>query len=179
MEQPKEKSECYQIDLVDNLVKEQFEESPAGVEKVLVQSLEYEDNELDEETNLSVKWLEDPSDVPSRYESLKELPPHLKYIFLREGNTQPAIISNALSKEAEDKPLSILKKNKAALGWSIDDLKGISPAYCMHKIKLEEEYKPVVQPQRRLNPAMSEVVKKEVEKLKAAGMIYPISDSPW
>ncbi|MCI58247.1 hypothetical protein A2U01_0079501, partial [Trifolium medium] len=49
----------------------------------------------------------------------------------------------------------------------------------MHKIKMEEEYKPVVQPQRRLNSAMSEVVKKEINKLLAAGMIYPISDSPW
>jgi hypothetical protein len=49
----------------------------------------------------------------------------------------------------------------------------------MHKIKMEEEYKPVVQPQRRLNPAMSEVVKKELQKLMAAVMIYPISDSPW
>jgi hypothetical protein len=49
----------------------------------------------------------------------------------------------------------------------------------MHKIKMEEEYKPVVQPQRRLNPAMSEVVKKELQKLLAAGMIYPNSDSPW
>jgi hypothetical protein len=73
----------------------------------------------------------------------------------------------------------VLKRNKEALGWSIKDLKGISPAYCMHKIKMEEEYKPVVQPQRRLNPAMSEVVKKELQKLMAAVMIYPISDSPW
>jgi hypothetical protein len=73
----------------------------------------------------------------------------------------------------------VLKRNKEALGWSIKDLKGISSAYCMHKIKMEEEYKPVVQPQRRLNPAMSEVVKKALHKLLAAGMIYPISDSPW
>jgi hypothetical protein len=47
----------------------------------------------------------------------------------------------------------------------------------MHKIKMEEEYKPVVQPQRRLNPTMKEVVRKEIEKLLLAGMIYPISDS--
>jgi hypothetical protein len=49
----------------------------------------------------------------------------------------------------------------------------------MHKIKMKEEYKPMVQPQRRLNPAMSEVVKKELQKLMAAVMIYSISDSPW
>jgi hypothetical protein len=47
----------------------------------------------------------------------------------------------------------------------------------MHKIKMEEEYKPVVQPQKWLNPTMKEVVRKEIEKLLLAGMIYPISDS--
>ena len=49
----------------------------------------------------------------------------------------------------------------------------------MHKILLEDNAKPVVQPQRRLNPAMKEVVQKEVTKLLEAGIIYPISDSPW
>ncbi len=75
--------------------------------------------------------------------------------------------------------MRVLRGNEGALGWKISDLKGISPAYCMHKIHMEAEYKPVVQPQRRLNPTMKEVVKKEVLKLLDAGMIYPISDSSW
>ncbi|XP_016164551.1 uncharacterized protein LOC107607077 [Arachis ipaensis] len=49
----------------------------------------------------------------------------------------------------------------------------------MHKILLEDDAKPVVQPQRRLNPTMKEVVQKEVTKLWEAGIIYPISNSPW
>ena len=44
---------------------------------------------------------------------------------------------------------------------------------------MEEDYKPSVQPQRRVNPNIKEVVKKEVIKLLDAGLIYPISDSPW
>ena len=48
----------------------------------------------------------------------------------------------------------------------------------MHEILLEDNAKPVVQPQRQLNPAMKEVVQKEVTKLLEAGIIYPISDSP-
>jgi len=44
---------------------------------------------------------------------------------------------------------------------------------------MEVDFKPVAQPQRRLNPVMKEVVKKEVQKLLEAGMIYPISDSTW
>jgi hypothetical protein len=44
---------------------------------------------------------------------------------------------------------------------------------------MEDDHKPVVQPQRRLNPAMKEVVRKEVVKLLDACLIYPISDSSW
>ncbi|RVW82832.1 Retrovirus-related Pol polyprotein from transposon opus [Vitis vinifera] len=44
---------------------------------------------------------------------------------------------------------------------------------------MEEEAKPIRQPQRRLNPHLQEVVRAEVLKLLQAGIIYPISDSPW
>ncbi|MCI56920.1 hypothetical protein A2U01_0078171, partial [Trifolium medium] len=44
---------------------------------------------------------------------------------------------------------------------------------------MEDDYKPVVQPQWKLNPIMSEVIKKEINILLAARMLYPISDSPW
>lgn len=47
----------------------------------------------------------------------------------------------------------------------------------MHKIKLQEEIKPMFQPQIRLNTSAKEVIKKEVLKLLEVGMIYPISYS--
>nr|GEX04328.1 reverse transcriptase domain-containing protein [Tanacetum cinerariifolium] len=56
---------------------------------------------------------------------------------------------------------------------------GINPELCTHKILMEEDYKPAVQHQRRVNPKIHDVIKKEVEKLFDAGLIYPISDSPW
>nr|GEU98374.1 reverse transcriptase domain-containing protein [Tanacetum cinerariifolium] len=66
---------------------------------------------------------------------LKDLPPHLEYVFLEEFYT--------------------------------------------HKILMEHDFKPVVQHQRRVNPYIHEVIKKEVLKLLDAELIYPISDSPW
>ncbi|XP_075086225.1 uncharacterized protein LOC142168947 [Nicotiana tabacum] len=81
--------------------------------------------------------------------------------------------------EHEYKLIKVLRKYKRALGWTIADIKEINPAICMHRILMEENYKPIVQPQRRLNPAMQEVVKKEVVKRLVAGIIYLISDSPW
>ena len=75
--------------------------------------------------------------------------------------------------------LRVLKEHKKSLGWTIADIKGINPSNCTHKILMKEECKPKVQPQRRLNPSMKEIVKAKVIKLHDVGMIYPISDSPW
>ena len=79
----------------------------------------------------------------------------------------------------EEKLLRVLREHRKAIGWTIDDIKGISPSICMHKILFKESYKPIVQPQRRLNPSMQEVVKKEVVKLLDASIIYPILDCTW
>ena len=75
--------------------------------------------------------------------------------------------------------MKTLKKHRATIGYTLDDLKGISPTLCQHKIKLEKDAKPVVDHQRRLNPKMKEVVRKEILKLLEAGIIYPVADSQW
>ncbi|XP_016681260.1 uncharacterized protein [Gossypium hirsutum] len=62
---------------------------------------------------------------------------------------------------------------------TIVDIKGLSPSTCMHIISIEDNTKPKRNAQRRLNPPMMEVVKKEIQKLLDAGMIYPIYDSDW
>ena len=73
--------------------------------------------------------------------------------------------------------IKILQENKGAIAWSISDIKGISPQFVMHKILLKDQYKPTIEGQMRLNPAMKEVVKAEIIKLLNAGIIYAISDS--
>ena len=79
----------------------------------------------------------------------------------------------------EEKLLDVLREHKEATAWTIKDIKGISPSMVMHKIHLEENAKPSREPQRRLNPALQEVVRAEVIKLWDAGIIYPIFDSKW
>nr|GEV56438.1 DNA-directed DNA polymerase [Tanacetum cinerariifolium] len=66
-----------------------------------------------------------------------------------------------------------------AIAWKTTDIKGIDPRFCTHKILMEEDYKPTVESQRRVNPKIHEAIKKELIKLLDAGMIYPISDSSW
>jgi len=75
--------------------------------------------------------------------------------------------------------LQVIKDHKRAIGWTLVDIPSISPSFCMQRILLEEDAKPVKQPQRRLNPQLMEVVKKEVTKLLHASIIYPISDNSW
>ena len=73
--------------------------------------------------------------------------------------------------------MSILKRHREALGWTMKDIKGISPAIVQHQIHLTDEAVPRRDPQRRLNPLMQEAVKTETLKLLDNAIIYPISDS--
>ncbi|KAA0058150.1 uncharacterized protein E6C27_scaffold274G004630 [Cucumis melo var. makuwa] len=88
-------------------------------------------------------------------------------------------VSRELNQKQEERLIKVLKKKKKAIGWTLDDIKGISPTFCMHRIILEEGAKEKIQPQRRLNPTLKEIVMKEVLKLKDAGIIYPVPDSTW
>nr|GFC78759.1 reverse transcriptase domain-containing protein [Tanacetum cinerariifolium] len=110
---------------------------------------------------------------------LKELPPHFEYAFLGDNGKWPVIIAKDLSFNEKTALINILKTRNKAITWKLTDIKGIDLEFCSHKMLLEEDYSPKVQSQRRVNPKIHDVIKKEVEKLLDAGLIYPISDSPW
>ncbi|GJR07095.1 reverse transcriptase domain-containing protein [Tanacetum coccineum] len=130
------------------------------------------------EAILNTKTVEPSVDEPPEVE-LKELPPHLEYAFLEGDDKLPVIIAKDLKDEEKAALLKVLKSHKRAIAWKLSDIKGVSPEFCTHKILMEEDYEPSVQSQRRVNPKIHDVIKKEVEKLLDAGLIYPISDSPW
>ena len=111
--------------------------------------------------------------------TLKEFPSHLKYELLEPEKRKPVIISATLTEAEKQKFLVIIRKYKEAIAWSIEDLKGITPSICMHKILLEDNEKTSIEHKRRLNPVMKEVVGKEVLKCLNAGFIYVISDTSW
>ena len=110
---------------------------------------------------------------------MEELPRHLKYAFLGLEKAKPVIISSTLTEFEELKLLEILRKYKEAIALLVEDLKGINPYICIHKILLEENAKTSIEHQRRLNPVMKDVFIKEVLKWLNAGFIYAISDNPW
>nr|GEZ73578.1 reverse transcriptase domain-containing protein [Tanacetum cinerariifolium] len=110
---------------------------------------------------------------------LKELPPHLEYAFLGDNEKRPVIIVKDLNVNEKTALINVLKSRKKEIAWNLTDIKGIDPEFCSHKILLKEEFSPKVQSQRRVSPKIHNVIKKEVEKLLDAELIYPISDSPW
>nr|GEV92048.1 hypothetical protein [Tanacetum cinerariifolium] len=110
---------------------------------------------------------------------LKDLPHHLEYAFLEGDNKLPVIIAKELGDEEKSSLIKVLKCHKRAIAWKLSDIQDINPKFCTHKILMEEDYKPVVRHQRRVNPKIHDVIKKDVEKLLDVGLIYPISDSPW
>ncbi|GJZ69327.1 reverse transcriptase domain-containing protein [Tanacetum coccineum] len=103
---------------------------------------------------------EPPTDL-----KFQPLPDNLEYVFLEEPSFLPVIISSKLSAQNKRKLVSVLKKHKEAFAWKTTDIPGICPSFCKHKIQFLDDKKPVVQKQRRLNPNMQEVVKKEIVKL--------------
>jgi hypothetical protein len=187
--QPLEYDEVQQVCLIEDVMEEAIEESSMedpleacfaqfgedlDLDKLLEQAdaiLETTPLESSEKEEIAV------SDPPKK--ELKPLPENLKYKFLGPAESLPVIIASDLVDAQEEKLLDVLREHKEAIGWTIEDIKGISPSVVMHKIHLEENAKPSREPQRRLNPAMQEVVRAEVIKLLDAGIIYPISDSKW
>ncbi|XP_070025028.1 uncharacterized protein [Nicotiana sylvestris] len=136
---------------------------------------QFESLELEKRATPPVK----PSiEEPPKLE-LKPLPDHLRYMFLGPDSTLHVIISSSLLDVQVERLVQVLQENKTAIGWTMADIKGISPAFCMHKILLEEGHKHSREHQRRLNQNMKEVVKKEVIKWLDAGIIFPIFDSNW
>ncbi|GJV20420.1 reverse transcriptase domain-containing protein [Tanacetum coccineum] len=126
---------------------------------------------------VEAKAVKSSIDEPPEVE-LKDLPPHLEYAFLEGDDKLPVIIAKDLKDEEKAALIKVLKSHKRAIAWKLSDIKGVDPEFCTHKILMEEDYEPTVQSQRRVNPKIHDVIKKEVEN-SDAGLIYPISDSPW
>ncbi|KAD7478568.1 hypothetical protein E3N88_01704 [Mikania micrantha] len=178
--------ECFMADIVDGCLSHESGGNTIGMcfacdrdELSMVKDMEEEDRKMEvlvasdgrPPWTIQVESLPDSIDSklkPSLEEppksELKELPKHLKYAFLGENNTLPVIIAANLDEAQEEALMEVLVTHKAAIGWTIPDLRGISPSIVMHKIITDEKIKPSRDTQRRLNPNMREVLKKEVVK---------------
>ncbi|GJR88817.1 reverse transcriptase domain-containing protein [Tanacetum coccineum] len=111
-------------------------------------------------------------------EPLPPLPNHKDYslgirkeLKVVEAKTVKSSIDEPPEDEEKASLIKVLKSHKRAIAWKLSDIKGVDPEFCTHKILMEEDYEPTVQSQRRVNPKIHDVIKKEVEKLLNAGLI--------
>jgi len=110
---------------------------------------------------------------------LKPLPSSPRYDFLGPNSTYPVIVKERLRASQIDSLLRILRMRCKTIGYTLADLKRVHPFVCLHCILMEDDHKPSVEHQRRINLNVQEVVKKEILKLLKASIIYPIFNSKW
>ena len=195
MKYPVASDSCFSVDVIEKAVSKRRVSSDA-IEAVLLG--DEGDDDDDAEIRECVNWINSFLPYWKKFQELadatekpltsiqqppplelKVLPDHLQYAYLGENETLPVIVSADLSKIELEKLLRVLREHKLAIGWTLADIRGISPATVMHKILLEENSKPSIEAQRRLNPAMKDVVLEQILKWLDVGVIYPISDSAW
>jgi hypothetical protein len=168
-----ESESCLELDPMDEVKAASFE---SFREPNLEDNVQFFIEEEDDQPLQPLDPFEEPPKPPIE---LKPLPSGLHYDFLNDDPNTPVIIRDKLSQEEKFCLITVLEKHKSAFGYSLQDLKGINPALCTHCIPTDLDVLPSREPQRRLNNAMREVVKKEVLKLLHAKIIYPVPHSEW
>jgi hypothetical protein len=152
-------------EIIDEVIEESSIEDPLEAclaqfgEDLDLEKLMEQADALLETARLMSKEKEEIAEPNSPKKEVKPLPDNLKYKFLGLADSLPVIIASDLIDAQEEELLNVLRKHKEAIGWTIDDIKGISPSLVLHKIRLEDNSKPSREPQRRFNPAMQEVVR--------------------
>ncbi|GJW29645.1 reverse transcriptase domain-containing protein [Tanacetum coccineum] len=163
---------CFSIDVIDEILEEDFDALLDEGSKILhsiegtlleeeiflefdefITMAEDENSESESDTeeppfekitiNTDYKIKTSLEEPPTDLE-LKPLPDNLKYVFLKEPSFLHVIISSQLSSQKKSKLVSVLKKHKEAFAWKTNDIPGICPSFCKHKIQLLDDKKPVV-----------------------------------
>jgi hypothetical protein len=88
--------------------------------------------------------LEQEAKPETSHVELKQLPPGLQYVFLNGDRETPVTISDKLSDNETGRLVATLEKYQSVIGYSLKDLKGISPGLCTHHIPMEQEHKPTM-----------------------------------
>nr|GEU47455.1 DNA-directed DNA polymerase [Tanacetum cinerariifolium] len=181
-----EDDECYGIDDLDETINLETQKMLGSdqLDSFLLKGLKKSINQSDLESCDSIRdTSRDGSDLGTpirRIEpELKDLPHHLEYVYLHGDKSFSIIILSKLFEKEKMLLLQVLEAGKGAISLKKTDFKGISLSFCTHNILIEDDFKPVIQPQRHLNPKVQDVLKNKIFKLLDSGLIYPILDSSW
>nr|GEV94908.1 reverse transcriptase domain-containing protein [Tanacetum cinerariifolium]GEX89027.1 reverse transcriptase domain-containing protein [Tanacetum cinerariifolium] len=131
---------CFRVDVIDEVMEEEFNALAVEIKEILEQEEEFENSfkVLPFEGNQRIKnsILDSPTNLV-----MKPLLNHLEYAFLEKYSLLSVAISTLLQDDDKKHLVSILKKHKEAFSWKTSDIPGISPSFCKHKIKFEDDAK--------------------------------------
>ena len=100
---------------------------------------------------------------------LKPLPSTLRYTFFHSQSNFPFIVNSSLPNDEVNDLCDMLNRHKGMIGYSINDLKGLSTTICIHIILLKDDAKPTIEAQRMLNPTLKEVIKLPIQVVPKKG----------
>ncbi|GJT44866.1 reverse transcriptase domain-containing protein [Tanacetum coccineum] len=165
---------CFSIDVIDEILEEYFDALLDEGSKILHS---IEGTLLEEEIFAEFdEFMAMTPNENSDSESDTREPPFEKITIDTDYKIKTSLEEPPMDLELKPLPDNICILRRTLFSSYIP---GIWPSFYKHKIQLLDDKNPVVQKQRRLNPNMQEVVKKEIMKLLDTGIIYPITDSPW
>ncbi|GJS30274.1 reverse transcriptase domain-containing protein [Tanacetum coccineum] len=152
---------CFSIDVIDEILEEDFDALLDEGSQILhsIEGTILEEKlfaEFDE-------FIAMATDENTKNET-EEVPKFEKIIINTDYKIKTSLEEPPTDLELKSLPDN-LEYHKQAFAWKTTDIPGICPSFCKHKIQLLDDKKPVVHKQRRLNPNMQEVVKKEIVKL--------------
>nr|GEX42703.1 hypothetical protein [Tanacetum cinerariifolium] len=98
------------------------------------------------------------NEIDGKKPELKDLPPYLEYAYQHSNEYFPLIVSSKLFEKEKKSLLQVLEKHKGAITWNMSAIKWISPSFCTHKILMEDDFRPFIQPQMYLNPKVKNVI---------------------
>nr|GEX29254.1 hypothetical protein [Tanacetum cinerariifolium] len=138
-----ESYECEAVDDSDSIQRIEAVNTPYPIAQNIVKPNKVEREQL---------YSASANKIDDKKPELKNLPRHLEYTYLHGDKSFPIIISSKLSEKEKMLLLQVLEKRKGAIAWKMLEIKRIGPSYCTYKILMEDDYKPVIQTQRSLNP---------------------------
>ncbi|KAL3685683.1 hypothetical protein R1sor_003705 [Riccia sorocarpa] len=178
----KEESERRQVRFNENII---VPEKKAGEELNYPKTLSWKRTVVEIEDNTrEARWLQTSpaKEVLKKKVHSYTIAPEGTYEEINlgtEDNPKLVKIGNHLSKEQKEGIIKLLKDYSRVFAWTYEDMKGVPPEICQHKIKLLPSAKPMVQRPYRMNPNYAETIRKEIEKLKEADFIYPVKEYDW
>jgi hypothetical protein len=129
-----------------------------------------------------IDWFNNPIPAPDAFEegNMANISPTIKIdISIKHGIVEEITIGAACTPQEIAAYKALFQEYRDIFAWSYTEMPGLDPSIVEHRIDTWPDITPVRQKQRPLHPSKAAAIKAEIDKLRAAGFIYPIAYTSW